>query len=331
MLVISSISCSPDDETSIVSVPENDRTEQQVVDNDTLVVYLNTHYYNSSDISALANPTIADVVITELIEGETLPSDATLLISAVETKTTNYLDVEYEYYILRIKQGTETAQSPRFCDKVRVKYSGDLMDGSNFDESSTPIDFDLASVIPGWSRVLPEFNVGTFMTNTDGTVNFENYGMGVMFLPSGLGYYATYSISIPSYSNLIFKFELLQTETMDHDFDNVPTYMEVIEMDYDLYGKDTDSDLLADFIDSDDDGDGTLTSNEVRVQSYEDDSIVALKATLDALVLDPNQLVSPIKLQSNRNNYIANLVTILDDNGNGIPNYLDDTESERVE
>ena len=58
---------------------------------------------------------------------------------------------------------------------------------------------------------------------------------------------------------------------------------------------------------------------------------ITIKATLDALVLDPNQLVSPIKLQSNRNNYIANLVTILDDNGNGIPNYLDDTESERVE
>ena len=32
-LIISIISCSPDDEGTIVSVPENDRTEQQVVDN----------------------------------------------------------------------------------------------------------------------------------------------------------------------------------------------------------------------------------------------------------------------------------------------------------
>ena len=39
-LIISVISCSPDDEDSIVSVPENDRTEQQVVDNDTLWSYL---------------------------------------------------------------------------------------------------------------------------------------------------------------------------------------------------------------------------------------------------------------------------------------------------
>ena len=93
-LIISVISCSPDDEGTIVSVPENDRTEQQVIDKDSLLGYLNSHYYNSTEVNALANPTIADVVITELLEGETLPSDATLLMSAVETKTTTYEDVE---------------------------------------------------------------------------------------------------------------------------------------------------------------------------------------------------------------------------------------------
>ena len=130
-LIISVISCSPDDEDSIVSVPENDRTEQQVTDNDALEIFLNTHYYNSTEVSALANPSMADVVITELLDGETLPSDVTLLMSAVETKTTTYLDVEYEYYILRINQGSGS-ESPRFCDKVRVKYAGSLMDGTEF-------------------------------------------------------------------------------------------------------------------------------------------------------------------------------------------------------
>ncbi|MDB9873840.1 hypothetical protein OAC97_01095 [Flavobacteriaceae bacterium] len=330
-LIISVISCSPDDEDTVVSVPENDRTEQQVVDNDALVVYLNTHYYNSTEVNALASPSMADVVITELLEGETLPSDATLLMTAVETKTTTYLDVEYEYYILRINQGTTTEQSPRFCDKVRVKYAGSLMDGVDFETKTTPVDFDLTGVIPGWSRVMPEFNVGTFVTNSDGTVSFENYGMGVMFLPSGLGYYATYTGSIPSYSNLVFKFELLQSETADHDFDNIPSYMEVIEADYDLFGKDTDEDLVVDFVDGDDDGDGTFTADEVRVVSFTEDTRAALELTLGALTLESNQLISPIKYNTDRNNYTANLVTILDDNGNGIPNYLDDTESEIIE
>ena len=330
-LIISVISCSPDDDDNIVSVPENDRTEQQVVDNDTLVNYLNTHYYNSSEVNALANPTIADVVITELTVGDILPSDATLLMTDVELKTTTYLDVEYNYYILRIKQG-ESTSSPRFCDKVRVNYSGSLMDGYNFDRSSTPVDFDLTAVIPGWSRVMPEFNASnSFISNTDGTISYNVYGMGVMFLRSGLGYYATYSGSIPSYSNLVFKFELLQTETSDHDFDNIPTYMEVIEEDYNLYGKDTDGDLVVDFIDVDDDGDGTPTADEVRIQTFSEDTRVELEATLASLILDSNQLISPVKYNSDRNNFSANLVTILDDNGNGTPNYLDDTESERIE
>ena len=330
-LIISVISCSPDDEDSIVSVPENDRTEQQVTDNDALEIFLNTHYYNSTEVSALANPSMADVVITELLDGETLPSDVTLLMSAVETKTTTYLDVEYEYYILKINQGSGS-ESPRFCDKVRVNYSGSLMDGTNFDGTSIPVNFDLVSVIPGWSRVMPEFNVAnSYSSNSDGTISYDGYGIGVMFLPSGLGYFATYSGSIPSYSNLIFKFELLQTETMDHDFDNIPTYMEVIEVDYDLYGKDTDEDLVVDFVDGDDDGDGTSTADEVRVETFTETTRGALEATLAALTLESNQLISPIKYNTDRNNFTANRVTILDSNGNGIPNYLDDTESEIIE
>ena len=114
----------------------------------------------------------------------------------------------------------------------------------------------------------------------DGTISYDGYGVGVMFLPSGLGYFATYTGSIPSYSNLIFKFELMQTETMDHDFDNVPSYMEVVEVDYDLYSNDTDGDLVVDFIDFDDDGDGTATSEEVRVETFSETTRGALEATL---------------------------------------------------
>ena len=73
-------------------MPENDRTEQQVVDNDTLVAYLNTHYYNSTEVSALANPTMADVSDYRVAwKAKHLPTDATLLMSAVETKTTHFI------------------------------------------------------------------------------------------------------------------------------------------------------------------------------------------------------------------------------------------------
>ena len=221
-LIISVISCSPDEEDTTVSVPENDRTEQQVIDNDALVVYLNTHFYNSTEVIALANPTMADVVITELLEGETLPTDATLLMTAVETKTTTYLDVEYEYYILRINQGGGSNR-PNFSDNVRVSYSGNLLNEEIFDSSVIPKVFDLVNpdIIPGWRKVFPEFNVASSFTSNSGLVTFENYGMGVMFLPSGLGFYAAFQTSIPSYSNLVFKFELYQSQVNDHDLDEI--------------------------------------------------------------------------------------------------------------
>ena len=107
--------------------------------------------------------------------------------------------------------------------------------------------------------------------------------------------------------------------------------MEVIEADYDLYGKDTDEDLVVDFVDGDDDGDGTSTADEVRVETFTETTRGALEATLAALTLESNQLISPVKYNTDRNNFTANRVTILDSNGNGIPNYLDDTESEIIE
>jgi FKBP-type peptidyl-prolyl cis-trans isomerase FkpA len=330
-LFISVISCKDDDEDPITVIPENDRTEQQVEDDASLVNYLNTHYYNSTEVNALENPTIDDLVITALEDGESLPTDATLLMSAVEVKSTTYLDIDYNYYILRIRQG-EGAVSPMFSDKVRVNYSGFLMDGTDFDRSSTPVVFDLVYVVAGWSRAIPQFNeASSFTTNSDGTVSFDAYGMGVMFLPSGLGYYSASQTSIPSYSNLIFKFELMQTETNDHDFDNIPSYMEDLQDDtnLDLFSTNTDENMFPNFLDQDDDGDGTLTADEIRIELYTGATRAVVQANLEELVLSSNQFLSPIK-QNTDDTYSANRITLVDTNGNDIPNYLDSTESDEV-
>ena len=130
LAILTSVSCEKDEE-SVSAVPDNDRTEQQVTDRDSLIDYLSTHYYNSAAVNALVNPKLEDLVITELLEGESLPPNTSLLMDAVEVKSTTYLEVDYEYYILKIKQG-EGESSPNFCDKVRVNYSGSLTDGSVF-------------------------------------------------------------------------------------------------------------------------------------------------------------------------------------------------------
>ena len=305
-ILLLGFSCGDDDDDGIVEVPEADRTEQQVIDNDSLVTFLQSHYVDESLLTN--NPTILfnEIEINQLPEDGELPNpdQNSLLIDMVETLTTTYFDVEYEYYILKINQGG-SENSPNFSDKVRVSYEGTLMDDTVFDSSSTPVDFDLTSTIAGWGRVLPEYNnAEDFIVNSDGTVTYNNPGIGIMFLPSGLGYYSAAAGTVPVYSNLIFKFKVFQSEVNDHDFDNVPSHLEDLNGDYDLTNDDTDDDTFADFIDSDDDNDGTLTIDE----DLEPDSDLTVDRDGDG---DPTNDIGDGDPTND------------DTDGDGIPNYLD--------
>ena len=303
-------SCGDDEGDGITEVPEADRTEQQVIDNDSLVGYLQTHYINETILSN--NPSISfdNIEINELPEDGELPNpdQNSLLIDLVETFTTTYFDVEYEYYVLRINQGGSEV-SPNFSDKVRVSYEGSLMDDTIFDSSISPVDFDLTATIAGWGRVLPEFNnAEDFIINSDGTVTYNNPGIGIMFLPSGLGYYSAAAGSVPVYSNLIFKFKIFQSEVNDHDFDNVPSHLEEINGNYDLTDDNSDDDTFADFVDSDDDNDGTLTVDE----DLEPDSDLTVDRDGDG---DPTNDIGDGDPTND------------DTDGDGIPNYLDPDDS----
>lgn len=271
-------SCNKDDDNSIDLVPERDRTEQQVADFDSLKKYLQTHYYNRAVFIEPGNHTISDLIIKELPKdgsGNYLdmpdPDQNQMLSVAVDInnpKTTTYQDVEYQFYILELNEGG--GGNPNFSDNVRMNYNGFLPNGTSFDGTVTPINFDLMALIPGWREVIPQFKTAEgFVENGDGTVTYNNYGLGVMFLPSGLAYYASSpSVSIPVYSNLMFKFELLQSEINDHDGDGIPSYMEDLDGDKNLYNDDTNGDGIPNFLDADDDGDRVLTRNEMTRQTY---------------------------------------------------------------
>lgn len=317
-VIVAFVSCSKDDETAPIMVDERDRAEQQVIDKDSLIGYLEAHYYNSSVFVGNTNLSINDLVITELLSGESVPVDHTILIDAIETKTTVFVDVDYEYYILRLNQGGGEA-IPHFSDNIRVNFSGNLLDEVVFDSSANPVDFDLTSLVPGWGRVIPEFNIAeSFIENEDGTISFTNAGVGVMFLPSGLGFFADIRPSIPIYSNLIFKFDLYQTEILDHDFDGVPSYLEDLDGDLNVFNDDTDGDSLPDYLDRDDDGDGVLTINELEPKEYivdtnagETEPILAEKE----FEIDRSESLGIITIKT---------VTIVDSNNDGIDDYLDE-------
>jgi hypothetical protein len=205
------------------------------------------------------------------------------------------------------------------------------MDDEVFENSVNPVDFDLISAIPGWNRVIPQFKTSNaFSNNNDGSITFDNYGIGVMFLPSGLGYFNSATTGISSYSCLVFKFELFQYKIMDHDNDFIPSYMEDEDDNMDVFDDNTDEDRFYNFDDNDDDGDGYKTFREVLYTEYTDTSRSALESQLQALTpLNSNQFFTPIEDEDD-GTFSAKLITLEDTNGNGIPNYLDSEDAATI-
>ncbi|MGB3608233.1 MAG: hypothetical protein WA775_16375 [Psychroserpens sp.] len=270
VIVLCMTSCKSDDDVTFIPVPAADRTEQQVIDNDSLVGYLETHYFNAAQLNTPGvDYTIDDIVITELpqdLDGNFLalpnPDQNTLLIDAVVEYSSVYLNVVYKYYVLTVNLGGGDA-NPNFSDLIDIVYSGNTQDGVVFDNVVNPDEpLDLLRLIEGWRDVMPRFKTASsFTINGDGTIKYNDYGLGVMFLPSGLGYYANPPplSDIGLYSNLIFKFELYRTQENDHDLDGVLSQDEDLNDNFNVFDDDTDGDTIPNYFDADDDGDGVFT------------------------------------------------------------------------
>ena len=129
----------------------------------------------------------------------------------------------------------------------------------------------MTTTITGWGEIFPQFKTGTYSSNTDGTVSYKDFGAGVMFVPSGLGYYNSGSASIPAYAPLIFSFKLYEINRLDSDGDGIKNFQEDINGDGYMRvlatgivnPDDTDKDGIPDFLDTDDDGDGVSTRKEI--------------------------------------------------------------------
>ena len=96
----------------------------------------------------------------------------------------------------RIKEGN--GKKPKVTDRVKVHYTGKLIDGTTFDSSverGEPITFALNQVIPGW---------------TEGLQLMDEGSKYMLYIPYNLGYGEQPAGAIPPGSTLIFEVELLE-------------------------------------------------------------------------------------------------------------------------
>ena len=96
----------------------------------------------------------------------------------------------------KLKDGN--GKKPKVTDRVKVHYTGKLINGTTFDSSverGEPITFALNQVIPGW---------------TEGLQLMDEGSKYLLYIPYNLGYGEQQAGSIPPGSTLIFEVELLE-------------------------------------------------------------------------------------------------------------------------
>lgn len=202
-------------------------------------------------------------------------------------------NVTYKIYYLILREGV--GDSPTNVDAVLAAYKGSYLSKTVatadkpaeftttvFEESVFPQqNLSLLTVIKGWSEIFPQFKTGTRKDGGIGPDIYENFGAGVMFIPSGLAYYNQGSIGIPSYSPLFFSFKLYEIERLDQDRDGILSFREDLNNDGYIYDyrntiyfptkptaanlDDTDKDDIPDYLDDDDDGDRYITNLEITM------------------------------------------------------------------
>ncbi len=278
--LVAFISCEDDDGPQ--GPAYRDPAEVAQENHEQIVEYMETHFFELVD-----NPLNPNYQRVEFGKVQGLNEDKTPIMesSMLESKTVTRGEVDYTLYYLKIRAGAPEEYQPTFADEVVITYRGELFDGTTFDETVNPARFDLPGTgnngfIPGFTEAINEFKgASSFEENGDGTVSYsDDFGIGAVFIPSGLAYFAEPPIGTPiaQYESLIFGFQLYKGIQTDHDNDGIPSVMEDLDDDGILldFDDDTDGDRTPNYLDADDDGDGTPTIEEIEVEDTNDDGII---------------------------------------------------------
>ena len=302
LIIISS--CKKDDD-SIEVIPPRLLSEVAVEDETEIVEFLKTHFYNKEEFDVPSEDFDFKIKFDTIAgdnSGKQSIFDSPNLITetiSVDSEDLGRDDgevIEHKLYTLVVRQG-EVEGKPTIGDYAVLRYEGLLLDGTLFDASSNqPVRFNLSSVVRGFGNGMKNFQTGMGpIENGDGTVSYEGYGIGAIFMPAGLAYFdSSPNSSVPSYSPLIFKVDAFSYEPdTDFDGDGIPSILEDLNGNGNLNDDNTDEETesfgvyLANFNDTDDDNDGILTIDEIELDAE------------------------------------GNFVGFLDTDGDGIPDHLD--------
>jgi hypothetical protein len=272
-------SCKKDDDDASIVPPKDRNIQYTEVDKGLIEAYLEDNYML---IDADMNVTIAEIPEgnTELISIKDQMDYPLQFIEVLnDTRQSNLKGgrindpVSYKLYYILLNEGG--GQRPTTVDSSFVDYRGWNLSNTQFDQTSSAVwtsyPSSINEFISGFRQILPKMKTPENVTpNEDGTISYTNYGNCVVFIPSGLAYFnLSRGVNIPTYSNLVFQIKLKGLRYNDHDRDKILSKDEIYnpagDTDIGFFNQDSDGDAIPDFLDADDDGDGFLTRNELKI------------------------------------------------------------------
>ena len=258
------ISCKKNENSNVT--PPRDVTEVRNENNQSIETFLKTHTYTFS-----ATTTISETVTFATTSNTTASifNDSKLKRLELDVYDANNTLVRHTLYYLILQEGTGTTTT--IADSVYVNYKGQLLDLSVFDETTTQSTSNWMDLIGNIVTNKPSGTIRGFRegvaqlrasatgltNNSDGTLNAPtDGGVGVFFIPSGLGYFNNRQAKIPAYSPLIFTVRLIATRRADHDHDGKPSIDEIVRNEYGVItypdcDANKDTSYLPDYLDAD--------------------------------------------------------------------------------
>ena len=274
-------SCNKADD--VTPVPIRDYAVQNAIDNTTIEDYLKSYRIEQDGL------TVGQEIKLSKIDD---PSQHSLMSLYDATGTSPVFpkllsvnvslnDIIYKIYYLKMRDDNPLGVAPSRIDEVLTAYAGSYLQDNTtttagvptYDVVATSFDSVLYPTVPigldrtikGWPEIFPLFKTGNYdPTQTTGPAVYNNYGAGVMFIPSGLAYFYQAVGTIPSYSPLVFTFKLYDMRKADQDGDGIYSDDEDLNHNGIFTDDDTDGDGKQNYLDIDDDGDGYLTKDEIH-------------------------------------------------------------------
>ena len=285
-IILLFVGCGNDDDDGVTRVPPRLLSEVEPENRAEILAYLRTHFYNYEEFQS--PPADFDFRIrVDTIAGEN--SDKIPLIQQVDSAIVNVSssqfgindgedDIPHQYYFLTAREGG--GSSPTIADSTLLRFEGTLLNRTTFDSTNSFSWQELPFFVRGYANGVSQFRAGSaegIVANSDGTVDITDSGIGLIVMPSGLGFFNSIIPGIPIYSPIVFTVELgTHIVDTDNDGDGIPSILEDMNGNSFLFDDNTDADSeesmgllqpIVNFQDPDDDNDGILTRDEIIINT----------------------------------------------------------------